>query len=76
MLALMPNAPEPIVDLWRGVAERGAWSEAEHKQLADEMGGGDWKRRSPVTVRKAAEDFLDLWIDPVQAPGQFHPVGI
>ncbi len=65
LLALMPNTPDSIVNLWRGVAERGAWTEAEHKQLADEMAGGDWKKRSPVTIRKAAEDFLDLWIDPV-----------
>lgn len=65
LLALMPNAPDSIVSLWRGVAERGAWTAAEHQELAEVMGGGDWKKRSPVTVRKAAEDFLGLWIDPV-----------
>ncbi len=67
LLALLPNAPDSVVSLWRSVAERGAWTQAEYKQLVDEMGEGDWKKRSSATVRKAAEDFLDLWTDPVGA---------
>lgn len=63
MLALVPNVPEPIAQLWRDVADRGAWSETDQKQLFDEMLAGDWKKHPPAVVRKAAADFLDLWAE-------------
>lgn len=64
LLALVPNVPEPIEQVWRDVAQRGSWSEADHKILFDEMQTGDWKKHPAAAVRKAAAEFLDLWTDP------------
>lgn len=64
LMALVPNVPDPIANLWKDVASRGAWHEADLKTLAEEMQNGDWKKHPPAATRKAAIDFLDLWTDP------------
>ena len=66
LLAMVPNVPEPIAELWRNVARRGAWTEDELNQLINEMSGGDMKKHSQASLRKEAGEFLDLWIDPPQ----------
>ena len=67
LLAMVPTVPEPIAQLWREVARRGAWTDDQLTQLIDEMTGGDWKKHSQPAIRKEAGEFLDLWIDPEQS---------
>lgn len=64
LMALIPNAPEPVDTLLRDVARRGAWRETDQKLLVDELQSGDWKKHPTATVRKLAAEFLDLWADP------------
>ena len=65
LIVLVPNTPAHIAAVWRDVAQRGSWTEADQKQLIDEMMGGDWKKHPAAAVRKMAGDYLDLWVDPV-----------
>jgi DNA-binding transcriptional ArsR family regulator len=67
LLTQVSTAPQPIIQLWRDVAERGSWNEADLKTLMTEMQNGDWKKKPVATVRPVAADFLDLWADPVRS---------
>lgn len=64
LLTQLPNAPKAMVEVWRDVAERGSWNEADQKAMVAEMQSGDWSKHPTATVRKAAADFLELWTDP------------
>ena len=67
LLALTPNTPAPIEALWREVAGRGAWHEADLKGLVEALQGEDWKKHPLATVRKVAGEYLDLWANPAEA---------
>lgn len=67
LLALMPETPPQITAIWRDLAARGSWNEEDQMHLMEEMSGGDWKKHSVTAVRKAAAEYLDLWIDPIGA---------
>lgn len=66
LLALMPETPTQITTIWHGLAVRGSWTEEDQKHLMEEISGGDWKKHPTAAVRKAAADYLDLWVDPVR----------
>lgn len=70
LLAMVPKVAEPIVQLWRNVSERGAWTEEELTQLIEEMSEGAAKKHSQATLRKEAGAFLDLWVDPARTTAE------
>jgi DNA-binding transcriptional ArsR family regulator len=60
LLALVPNVPEPIEQLWREVAQRGSWNEDDQNAFITAM-QEEWKKHPTAKVRKMTADFLDLW---------------
>lgn len=64
LLTQVSTAPQPIIQLWRDVAERGSWNEADLKGMIAEMQKGDWQKRPAATTRQVVADFLELWTDP------------
>ena len=64
LFATIPSVSEPIAQIFRAVAHRGSWNDAELTAIIEEMTGGDFKKHSPASIRKEAGEFLDLWADP------------
>lgn len=64
LFAITSNVPDPIAALWRNVAARGAWGEADLKIITDVMqSGDDWKQETPARISQIAADSLDIWAD-------------
>jgi len=64
LFALMPAAPEAVVQFLARVAERRSWDEGDLRALVALMQEGDWEKHPPAAVRKDALDILALWAKP------------
>lgn len=65
LMALVLNSPEPVKELLRDVMQRGAWSEADQREMAGELqSGNNWTKHPAAAVRKIAGELLELWADP------------
>ena len=62
--ALMAALPAEADATLFPVAARGAWDEADLRQLVGVMQEGEWRLQPPAVVRRLATHALDLWTDP------------